>query len=125
MTDYVQSFIIGSSWPVFVSFFLIVATIEKNYTFETYAVLAPLVLGLFNVLSLFLAKQFNLSQRKRFVVIGLLAPMLIFLFTFLTRAYDKTPREWLTYAGLLLLQYFLVFNLVVYNMHNLFYNTTT
>ena len=119
MNEYLNAFLVGSSWPVFISFFLVVARIEKKYTYETYTVFAPLVFGLFNVFSLFLAKRFKLSLRTRFVLIGLLAPVVVFAFTFLTGSYSKTSSEWLLYAVYLFVQYFLVFNVIVYNLHKL------
>ena len=117
MDEYINAFIIGSSWPVFISFFLVVGRMEKNYSYETYTLLAPFMIGLFNVLSLVLAKHFKLSTRNRFILIGVLAPLIVFCISYTTGSYTNTTPEWLSYFALLFLQYFLVFNVIIYMLH--------
>jgi hypothetical protein len=58
MNPYLKSFIIGSSFPSFILYFLAVRVAKnKNYRFEDYAFIGPLSLGVNNMLSLYIAKN--------------------------------------------------------------------
>lgn len=121
MKEYIKSFVIGSSFPVVVLFFLIVANIKRNYSYEFYSLLAPLYLGLMNALSLFFAKKWNMTLKERYTFIGLFSPLIVATFAFFTKAYTKTADEWFFYSLNLLVQHFFVFNIIVYNLEKLFY----
>ena len=78
--EYLRAFVIGSSCFVFLPYFFCVSRFKKedfNFIYKPYTFLAPPALGLMNVTSLFLAKQFNLSKENRFLLISILAPTLV------------------------------------------------
>lgn len=114
---YLRSFIIGSSWLVFVLFFLSVMRISnkiRNYSYKSYTIIAPLYLGLMNTFSLYLARRFNLTMRQRYVVIGLISPIIVIIFAKITSAYNFTASEWFRYSLRIIIKHFLIFNIIVY-----------
>lgn len=117
--QYLRAFVIGSSFLVFIPYFLIVSSIDKsnlNFSYKYYSFLAPIALGLFNILSLYLANKFNLTRKNRFLLISLIAPTLVALTVYFFKAYHNliTLNQWFNYLIKLYLLYFFVFNFDVY-----------
>jgi hypothetical protein len=120
--NYLRSFVIGSSFPVFLPFFLTVRLLLadiKNYDFENYAFVAPLYLGLMNMFSLFISTTFNLSLRHRFIFIGILSPLIVILVARILNSYDYTTDQWNDYYGRIILKHFIIYNLVIYNLERM------
>ncbi len=117
MNDYLKSFIIGSSFPVVMLFFILVARLKnKNYSYETYTIVAPLYLGLMNMLSLAIARKYTLSLRMRYIVIGIISPLVVITIARSLRVYNYNSREWSRYAMRVIIEHFLVFNVIVYGL---------
>ena len=117
--NYLRAFVIGSSSIVVLPFYYIVSNFNKqkfNYNYISYTFLAPICLGLMNVLSLFISETYNLSQRMRFLVISILAPTFVMLSIILFKVYNYTMNEWVHHIIKLYLVYFLMWNIVVYNL---------
>ncbi len=117
--SYLRSFIIGASFPVFILFFLSVRNIPdliKNYTYEDYTIIAPVYLGLMNALSLYLATYFGLSLRMRYVLIGIISPLIVITVARSIRSYNYNRTEWNSYYLQLVIKHFLIFNIIVYNL---------
>jgi hypothetical protein len=116
--QYLRAFVIGSSFFVFIPYFIAVKSFDKklvNYSYENYTLYAPIGLGLYNVLSLYIANQVNLTKRNRFFLISLLAPTLVVLTVYFLKAYNYTTiQQWFNHIWKLYLLYFIVFNFVVY-----------
>ena len=116
--QYLRAFVIGSSFFVFIPYFIAVKSFDKklvNYSYENYTLYAPIGLGLYNVLSLYIANQINLTKRNRFFLISLLAPTLVVLTVYFLKAYNYTTiQQWFNHIWKLYLLYFIVFNFVVY-----------
>ena len=117
--QYLRAFVIGSSFLVFFPYFWIVSSFDKkniNFSYQFYSFMAPIALGVFNILSLYLANKFNLSSINRFLLISFIAPTLVALTVYFTKAYNtlKTYSSWLNYLVKLYLLYFIVFNFDVY-----------
>jgi len=116
--QYLRAFVIGSSFLVFISYFIAVRSFDKkllNYSYENYTLFAPIGLGLYNVLSLYIANQFNLTKRNRFLLISILAPTLVVFSVYFLKAYNYTTmQQWFNHIWKLYLLYFIVFNFVVY-----------
>jgi hypothetical protein len=75
---------------------------------------APLYYGFMNMISLFIALQFHLSNRKRYLLIGTASPLIVISFSYLFKTYDYEGAEWLRYGVGLFLKHFLIWNIVVY-----------
>jgi predicted Abi (CAAX) family protease len=117
--NYLRAFVIGSSSIVVLPFYYIVSHFNKqkfNYNYISYTFLAPIFLGLMNVLSLFISETYNLSQRMRFLVISILASTVVMLSIILFKVYNYTMNEWVRHIIKLYLVYFLMWNIVVYNL---------
>jgi hypothetical protein len=116
MNPYLRAFVIGSSVLVFFPYFVIVRSLtNKTYSYDDYTFLAPIGLGCFNMLSLILANYLKLTKKNRFLLISLLAPTIVLIGVYITKAYNYTNiNQWLNHAWKLFLLYFIVFNCVVY-----------
>lgn len=117
--QYLRAFVIGSSFFVFIPYFLIVSSLDKkniNFSYKYYTFVAPVALGFFNILSLYLANIFNLTKRSRFLLIGLIAPTLVATTVYILKVYNNlnTYRSWFNYLIKLYLLYFFVFSIDVY-----------
>jgi hypothetical protein len=118
INQYLRAFIIGSSFFVFIPYFVAVRSFDKkllNYSYENYTLYAPIGLGLYNVVSLYIANKFNLTKRNRFLLISILAPTLVAIGIYTRKAYNyNTIQEWFNHIWKLYLLYFVVFNFIVY-----------
>ena len=117
MTEYIRPFVIGSSFPVFIQFFANVMKIDdkiKNYSYEKYSILAPLYLGLMNVVSLYLAKQFDLDLRQRMLYIGIISGIMVCVIAKLTNSYNFTKREWICYFIRIITKHIFTYSTIVY-----------
>lgn len=112
--EYLQAFVIGSSLAVFASFFIGAGTIQnKNYSYPIYTLIAPLYLGLANMVGLYLATRFGWNDTQRFVTIGLISGIMVAIFATLVGAYPFTRREWLRYYVVLISQHLITFAVIV------------
>jgi hypothetical protein len=119
LNEYLRAFVIGSSFPVFVPFFYSVSRFEKekfNFNYEAYTFLAPPSLGFMNVISLFLANQLNINKKLRFLLTSLIAPTLVLCSVIFFNIYNYTFEDWVSHIVQLYLLYFIVVNVVIYNL---------
>lgn len=115
--EYLRAFVIGSCFFVIFPYFYVVSNFnpsKSNIDYTSYTYYAPVGLGLFNVLSLFIAKQFKLTKRMRFVTIGIIAPSIITLLIIFRRVYNYNISEWIHHIFILYLFYLFIFNFIVY-----------
>jgi hypothetical protein len=115
--EYLRAFVIGSCILVFLPHFIAVANLDEtnlNYTYKQYTFVAPTYYGLMNMLSLYIAYQFNLSARERYLLIGTLSPLLVISISYTLKTYDYEGYEWIKYGVGLFIKHFLIWNLVVY-----------
>ena len=117
--SFLRAFVLGTSaLVVFPHYFAVAnADVSKlNYTYETYTFIAPLYYGLMNVLSLYLALSFSLSRRQRYLLIGIISPLIVVAFSYVTKTYTYSDMEWVQYATGLILKHFLNWNIVVFSL---------
>jgi hypothetical protein len=117
--EYLRAFVIGSSFLVFLPYFFVVSHFKKsyfNFNYKFYTFLAPIVLGLMNVVSLFIANQFNLSKKNRYLLISILAPTLVMITVTFFNVYTYTFQRRISHYVQLYLLYFIVWNFVVFNL---------
>jgi hypothetical protein len=69
-----------------------------------------------NVLSLFLAKKFNLSSKNRFLLISILGPTFITAVIILFKIYNYDRKNWVCHIVEVYLFYFIIWNLIAYNL---------
>lgn len=116
--QYLRAFVIGSSFFVFIPYFLGVRYLSEqklsNYSYENYTLYAPIGLGLYNVISLYIANKFNLTKRNSLFLLSILAPTLVAIGVYTRKSYNYTANQWFAHIWMLYLLYFLVFNFVFY-----------
>ncbi len=117
MLEYLRAFVIGSSMLVFLPHFAAVANLDEsklNYTYKQYTFVAPLYYGIMNMISLYIATQFNLSKRVRYLLIGSISPLIVISFSYFMKTYDYEGQEWVNYGVGLFIKHFLIWNIIVY-----------
>ena len=122
--EYLRAFVIGSCFFVIFPFFYSVSNFDNsnsNIDYILYTYYAPLCLWLFNVLSLFIAKQFHLTKRLRFITIGIIAPSIVATTILSTKTYNYTISEWIHHIFILYLFYLFIFNFIVYLLDKYIY----
>lgn len=113
--QYIKSFIIGSSYPVFILYFYsVLINKNKNYSYENYTLIAPIFLGLLNVFGYYIKQKFELSRIQRFVITAILGASIVSFYATITNSYNLTTQnEWFTYYIEILLLYLFVFGIIV------------
>lgn len=118
MNSYLKSFIIGSSFPAFILYFLAVRVVKnKNYRFENYVFIGPLSLGINNMLSLYVAKKYNLSLETRMFASSIFFSLFAIIFNYCTSQYHITNvKDWFILYLLIFSIHYIVFNFIIYNL---------
>ena len=115
---YLKQFVIGSSFLVFSPFYYAVQNNQpkKTYDYYTYSLIAPVWFGIWNIISLILAQQFNLTMRERFVLISIISSLSIMSLATYLQSYNFTKEEWKKYYLYIFIKYMIVWNIVIYNI---------
>jgi len=75
---------------------------EKTFSYVNYSFKAPAYFGLTNMLSLYLAKKYNLSAAKRFLLMSQISPLFVSSWITARKAYNfSTKKRWLQQYALL------------------------
>lgn len=117
MANYLKSFVIGSSFPVFAPFFYSVSQLPsnvKNYSYASYTLIAPLYLGIINILATLIGQKWNLSLRQRYLIIGPLSGLFVAFIATVMNTYNYNRQEWISYYQRIIFNHFLIFNIVIY-----------
>ena len=118
--EYLRAFVIGSSFFVFFPYFFSVSKLKEykkiNYDYVSYSFIAPIALGLMNVVSLYLANEFNFSKINRFLFMSLFAPTIVLIFVSVFGVYNFSSKDWLQYIVGLYVLYFIIWNFVIYSL---------
>lgn len=121
MNKYLRSFVIGSSLPVVILYFLRVMNIGddvKNYSYEAYSIIAPLYFGLMNMLSLYASENFGWDLRKRLIITGLLSPLIVMTVARVFGSYNFVQADWFSYFIRIFINHFLTYNVIIYFLEN-------
>jgi Na+-transporting NADH:ubiquinone oxidoreductase subunit NqrB len=119
MVNYLRAFVIGSSLFVFILFFITVYKIDpnkRNYTYLEYTIIAPIYLGFINMFALWISNTFNLSRRKKYLYMSIIAPLFIIFYVYSNNIYSFSLNEWIEYVLGIFLLYLFVFNIIIYNL---------
>ncbi len=114
--EYLKAFVLGSSYLVFLPFFYTVknSKSKQNYTYYQYTLVAPVWLGLWNVVSLIIANHFGLTKRLRFLIVSILSSLSIMCIAYFFKTYNFTNKEWKNYFFYIFIKYLLLWNIVVF-----------
>lgn len=101
--NFIKHFIIGSSFPIILPFFYIVGhklseEEDKNYELRKYILIAPLYLGLMNVIR----NRYKLSLPQ----ISVISTVIVSIFAKYTKSYNFTTfQEWFFYILSIFIQH--------------------
>lgn len=116
--QYLRAFVIGSSFFVFIPYFLAVKYLSDqkftNFSYENYTLYAPIALGLYNVFSLYIVNKMKISKRYSLLLISIIAPTVVGIGIYTRKAYNYTNIQWFNHIWKLYLVYFIVFNFILY-----------
>jgi len=96
MDKYLKSFVIGSSYLVFFLFYFSVMDISpsiRNYTYEQYTMIAPIYLGMMNVIGNYLFQ----NHPYRYLLTGIISGSIVAIFATLNNSYNFTKEKWIKY----------------------------
>lgn len=101
--SYLQSFIVGSSSPVFLPFFYGITQLKsKKFDYESYMFRAPLYFGIANMLRILLKHQFGFSEKKSYILMSQLSPAFVSAWITYFQSYDfDTKLRWFKQYALL------------------------
>ena len=120
--EYLKSFIIGSSFPSFIIFFIAVSYfllylqtgLMKNY--HRYSILAPLGIGLMSLLAKYIHLNYNMKLKDTYLIISLISALFISSFITIIKTYNfeiKSRRGIIQYL-LIFTGHLLVYNKIIY-----------
>lgn len=112
-----KSFIIGSSFPVFILFFLAVRQMDqkiRNFTYQDYTLIAPLYLGLMNILGGVLFQGTN-----RYLYTGLLSGSIVAMIATLLKTYKYSRERWLQYYFHIIFKHVVIYTIIVQSLSQL------
>ena len=111
---YAKAFIAGSSIiPIAINFWRVPRIVDKNYSFSTYTIIAPLWIGIMNTLGLALAQWFGLSTTTRYVVIALISAVLVMMISTFSGLYTYTAEQWRQYYARILFMHLLIYCIII------------
>ena len=106
-----KSFIIGSSFLVFVHFFVSVQLLDPkivNFDYKTYTLIAPLYLGFMNMIggSLF-------QGSGRYLWTGILSGLIVASVARMVGSYNYDENRWLEYSIYIILKHIVTFHVII------------
>ena len=124
---YLRSFVIGSCVLVFLPFFLVINDhilplykyisvldpAKRNYTFNSYAMVYPIFLGVANMISLYFAIQYDWSITTRYLWTSVTVPKFVILYVYFANLYKFNYTDWFIYSCMLFTGHFIIWNAVV------------
>lgn len=113
-----RHFIIGGSFPIVFSFYYSVfyQQPKKNYSYFNYSMIAPVYLGLFNVILNVVGNKYKWSMLKRYLIFSIISWLTTITISTNLKSYNFTPKEWNRYYIYLLTKYIIVWNILVINL---------
>jgi hypothetical protein len=120
LMEYIRSFVIGSSIPVVLIFYLVFFSIPigiKKYTNEQYAIVAPVYFGLMNMTSLFVANLLGLSLRSRLLITSIVSIIYVLTFVKLNNLYVFTNNfQLVAYVSTIIIFHLMTFNVIIFGL---------
>lgn len=118
MNNYLKSFTIGSSFPVFALWFLKYQQIyDKTWSYEQATLVNPFFFGAMNVISYTLAKKYNWTLRKRLFIISLVSALIVVALNLNYNFYGYTTRtQFIEYAIRVFIYHSITYNVIIYHI---------
>lgn len=105
----IKYFLIATILPIyFLHYYLVYNNKNKNYSFFSYVLIAPLYFGVMNIIK----NKFFSKKYINNLFITLISSHIVFLFSFLTNKYNYSNFKWFHYYIRLLLLHFYIYNII-------------
>lgn len=117
-----RSFVIGSSLPAVAAFFYGVSEVPddiRNFSYKRYSLMAPLYLGLVNVLIFTLVQKYKWPLRKTYAIVSIISGLLVPTYAKWIGVYNVDEDTWTRIRILVLLMHIFTFNIVIVNLESL------
>jgi len=113
-----RHFIIGSSFPIISTFYYSVYNKQpkKNYSYYNYSMIAPIYIGLFNVILNIIGNKYEWSLRKRYLIFSIISWLSTITISTNLKSYNFTKNEWYKYYLYLLFKYIIIWNIFIINL---------
>ena len=130
MKNILKAFLVGSSFPSFILFFLgfhkyvgaynknnCIAGLFKMEPYFFYTIVAPVYLGLMSVCAVMIYQHFKISIRKAFFIISIISPIIVSTAITLCKVYTFSKMRLREQYARLFGYHMLLFNVVIANIY--------
>lgn len=119
MAGYLRAFVIGSSFYVFFLFFFFVSQFDPkkfHYPYKNYTLIAPLFLGIMNMVALWIERTWHLTRRMKYFIVSILAPLCVLTVVYLANIYTYTRADWISHIISMFIVYSFICNVILYEL---------
>ena len=119
MAGYLRAFVIGSSFYVFFLFFFFVSQFDPkkfHYSYKNYTLIAPLFLGIMNMVALWMERTWHLTRRMKYFIVSILAPLCVLTVVYLANIYTYTRADWISHIISMFIVYSFICNVILYEL---------
>ena len=88
--------------------------VNINNLFLKYSIIAPIGFGIWNIISFYLAKKFNLTLQERFLIISIISYLSTVIIVYIFKIYNFSKKEWIKYFFNQFIRYFIIWNLIIH-----------
>ena len=88
--------------------------VNINNLFFKYSIIAPIGFGIWNIISFYLAKKFNLTLQERFLIISIISYLFTVIIIYIFKIYNFSKKEWIQYFFNQFIRYFIIWNVIIY-----------
>ena len=130
MQDILTAFIVGSSWPAFVTFFYGFHYYDKKFNKDNcvekildidpyyfYTIVAPLYMGIMSAIAIGLHKYFDISVRTAFLIISLISAVIVAISITVCDIYNFSQSRLTEQYVRLIIYHLLLYNLVIATLY--------
>jgi signal transduction histidine kinase len=133
-TQLIKGFVVGSSWPVFVLFFMGFYSYSYNKKINEnnclskylnidpyyfYTIMAPLYLGTMTSIAIYLHQNYDISIEKSFLIISLISAFITSLAITICSIYNFSDERLKEQYLRLIIYHLIIYNLVILTIYKL------
>lgn len=94
--------------------------LEKNFNvnpFMTYAIVAPIYLGVMSSIAIFIKNKFNISTRKSFLIIGVISALIVSIAITVCHVYPFSRKRLVEQYLRLQIYHFFIYSVIISNLY--------
>lgn len=118
--QYLKAFVIGSSFITTLPFFITVMNIPntiKNYSYNSYTIIAPLYFGIMNMIAIYLSSILTISLRQIYFIMSLVSAAIVITVVHTMNLYHFTPQQWIPYYIRVIIRHMIAYNIFIYYLN--------